>query len=137
MGLSRPSPVGCAEMISIAGGPARVCAASGRLVNLLAGPPQVVLAGLVNARGRETVIVTLSCLIIDDSEKFLASATRLLSLQGVSVIGRASTGDEGLRLAAALRPDVTLVEVELGDEDGLELARRLTSGDPAARGIFI
>ena len=32
-------------------------------------------------------MVTLSCLIIDDSEKFLVSATRLLSLQGVSVIG--------------------------------------------------
>ena len=76
--------------------------------------------------------MTLSCLIIDDSEKFLASATRLLSLQGVSVIGRASSGDEALRLAAALSPDVTLVDVELGDEDGIEVARRLTSGDLSA-----
>jgi two-component system nitrate/nitrite response regulator NarL len=83
------------------------------------------------------VIVTLSCLIIDDSEKFLSSATRLLSLQGVSVIGRASTGDEGLRLAAALGPDVTLVDVELGDEDGIEVARRLTSGDLSAMVILI
>jgi DNA-binding NarL/FixJ family response regulator len=83
------------------------------------------------------VIVTLSCLIIDDSEKFLASATRLLSLQGVSVIGRASTGDEALRLAAALRPDVTLLDVELGDEDGIEVARRLTSGGLSAMVILI
>jgi len=81
--------------------------------------------------------VTLSCLIIDDSEKFLASATRLLSLQGVSVIGRASTGDEALRLAAALRPDVTLLDVELGDEDGIEVARRLTSGGLSAMVILI
>jgi DNA-binding NarL/FixJ family response regulator len=81
--------------------------------------------------------VTLSCLIIDDSEKFLASATRLLSLQGVSVIGRASSGDEALRLAAALSPDVTLVDVELGDEDGIEVARRLTSGDLSAMVILI
>ncbi|HEX2823989.1 MAG TPA: response regulator transcription factor [Streptosporangiaceae bacterium] len=83
------------------------------------------------------MIVTLSCLIIDDSEKFLASATRLLSLQGVSVIGRASSGDEALRLAAALSPDVTLVDVELGDEDGIEVARRLTSGDLSAMVILI
>jgi two-component system nitrate/nitrite response regulator NarL len=83
------------------------------------------------------VIVTLSCLIIDDSEKFLASATRLLSLQGVSVIGQASSGDEALRLAAALSPDVTLVDVELGDEDGIELARRLTSGGLSAMVILI
>ena len=82
-------------------------------------------------------MVTLSCLIIDDSEKFLVSATRLLSLQGVSVIGRASTGDEALRLAAALRPDVTLVDVELGTEDGIEVARRLTSGDLSAMVILI
>jgi two-component system, NarL family, nitrate/nitrite response regulator NarL len=83
------------------------------------------------------VIVTLSCLIVDDSEKFLASATRLLSLQGVSVIGRASSGDEALRLAAALSPDVILVDVELGDEDGIELARRLTSGGLSAMVILI
>jgi DNA-binding NarL/FixJ family response regulator len=83
------------------------------------------------------VIVTLSCLIIDDSEKFLVSATRLLSLQGVSVVGRASTGDEALRLAAALRPDVTLVDVELGAEDGIEVARRLTSADLSAMVILI
>jgi DNA-binding NarL/FixJ family response regulator len=82
-------------------------------------------------------MVTLSCLIIDDSEKFLVSATRLLSLQGVSVVGRASTGDEALRLAAALRPDVTLVDVELGAEDGIEVARRLTSGDLSAMVILI
>ena len=81
--------------------------------------------------------MTLSCLIIDDSERFLASATRLLSLQGVSVIGRASSGDEALRLAAALSPDVTLVDVELGDEDGIEVARRLTSGDLSAMVILI
>ena len=82
-------------------------------------------------------MVTLSCLIIDDSEKFLASATRLLSLQGVSVIGQASSGDEALRLAAALSPDVTLVDVELGDEDGIELARRLTSSGLSAMVILI
>ena len=82
-------------------------------------------------------MVILSCLIIDDSEKFLVSATRLLSLQGVSVVGRASTGDEALRLAAALRPDVTLVDVELGAEDGIEVARRLTSADLSAMVILI
>jgi two-component system, NarL family, nitrate/nitrite response regulator NarL len=83
------------------------------------------------------VIVTWSCLIVDDSAEFLASATRLLSLQGLSVVGRASSADEALRLAAALRPDVALVDVELGDEDGIELTQRLISGDPSAIVILI
>ncbi len=81
--------------------------------------------------------MTLSCLIVDDSEEFLASATRLLSLQGVSVVGRASSADEALRLAAARSPDVALVDVELGDEDGIELARRLTSDGSSAIVILI
>jgi two-component system, NarL family, nitrate/nitrite response regulator NarL len=81
--------------------------------------------------------VTLSCLIIDDSEMFLASASRLLSLQGIRIVGRASSGNEALRLAAALSPDVALVDVELGDEDGIELARRLTSGGLSAMVILI
>jgi two-component system, NarL family, nitrate/nitrite response regulator NarL len=75
--------------------------------------------------------MSLSCLLVDDSEEFLASATQLLSLQGVQVVGRASSGDEALRLVSRLSPDVALVDVELGDEDGIELARQLTSsGSP-------
>jgi two-component system, NarL family, nitrate/nitrite response regulator NarL len=82
-------------------------------------------------------MVTLSCLIVDDSAQFLASATRLLSLQGVRVVGRASSADEALRLAEEFRPDVALVDVELGDEDGIELARRLTSGGSSTIVILI
>src|SRR5579871_1094798 len=81
--------------------------------------------------------MTLSCLIVDDSEEFLASAARLLSMQGVSVVGRASSAGEALRLAAALNPDVALVDVELGDEDGIDLARRLTTDDSSAIVILI
>ena len=81
--------------------------------------------------------MTLSCLIVDDSEEFLASAARLLSLQGVSVVGRALSAAEALSLAASLSPDVALVDVELGDEDGIELARRLTADGSAAIVILI
>jgi two-component system nitrate/nitrite response regulator NarL len=81
--------------------------------------------------------MSLSCVIVDDSEEFLDSATRLLSLQGVAVLGRASSGAEALRLVEELRPDVTLVDVELGDEDGIELTRRLASGHVATCVILI
>jgi two-component system nitrate/nitrite response regulator NarL len=81
--------------------------------------------------------MTLSCLLVDDSEDYLESATRLLSVQGVRIVGRASSGPEALRLARLARPDVALVDVELGDEDGIELARRLTSVDAQAIVILI
>jgi two-component system nitrate/nitrite response regulator NarL len=72
--------------------------------------------------------VALRCLLVDDSEEFLASATRLLESQGLEIVGRASSGREAMRLAAALRPDVALVDVQLGDEDGLEVTRQLHVG---------
>jgi DNA-binding NarL/FixJ family response regulator len=81
--------------------------------------------------------VSLSCIIVDDNEDFLASAKNRLENQGVSVIGQASSGDETMRLAEALRPQVALVDVELGDEDGIELARRLTSGGLAIPVVLI
>jgi two-component system, NarL family, nitrate/nitrite response regulator NarL len=79
----------------------------------------------------------LDCLIVDDSQKFLTSATRLLSVQGVRIVGRASSADEALRLAEALSPDVALVDVELGNEDGIALARRLTTGGSSTIVILI
>jgi two-component system, NarL family, nitrate/nitrite response regulator NarL len=81
--------------------------------------------------------VALRCLIVDDSEAFLASARALLSAQGLEIVGVASTYAEALRLAERLRPDVTLVDVEFGEEDGLEVARELAGRVPASRVVLI
>lgn len=81
--------------------------------------------------------MALRCLIVDDNEAFLASASRLLCAQGLEVVARASSGVEALRLARQLQPDVALVDVQLGDEDGLELARRLAANAVATRVILI
>jgi two-component system, NarL family, nitrate/nitrite response regulator NarL len=71
------------------------------------------------------------CLLVDDNEEFLASASRLLESQGLEIVGSASSGAEALRLADELRPDVALVDVQLGEEDGLEVTRRLIAGGRA------
>ena len=63
---------------------------------------------------------------MDDNEDFLASATRLLRSQGLEVVGSATNGEQGLELAGKFRPDIILVDVELGDEDGVELAETLS-----------
>lgn len=65
-------------------------------------------------------------LIVDDSEHFLAAARELLEREGVTVVGVASSSDEAVRLAHDLRPDVALVDIDLGEESGFELAKRLT-----------
>jgi DNA-binding NarL/FixJ family response regulator len=68
----------------------------------------------------------LQCLLVDDSDAFLEAARVLLQREGVTVMGVASNSAEALRKARALRPDVILVDVGLGDESGFDLARLLT-----------
>lgn len=81
--------------------------------------------------------VALRCLIVDDSEAFLASASRLLSAQGLEVVGVALSSAEALRLAEQHQPHVALVDVQLGREDGLDVTRRLAATAPATRLILI
>jgi DNA-binding NarL/FixJ family response regulator len=70
-------------------------------------------------------VMTLRCVIVDDSPAFVATARLLLERQGLTVLGQAANSADALRLAADLRPDVMLVDIDLGPENGLELARQL------------
>jgi CheY-like chemotaxis protein len=80
----------------------------------------------------------LRCLIVDDSLRFLDAARGLLERQGVTVVGVACNSAEALQRAGELRPDVTLLDIDLGGESGLELARRLhRTGRAPAPVIFI
>jgi CheY-like chemotaxis protein len=67
----------------------------------------------------------MRCVIVDDNRDFLDVATRLLEHQGISVVAVASSSAEGLQCVENLRPDVTLVDIDLGDESGFELVERL------------
>jgi two-component system, NarL family, nitrate/nitrite response regulator NarL len=74
--------------------------------------------------------MTLRALIVDDNVEFLTTARRLLEREGIAVVGVATTGLEALRQAKEHNPDVVLVDVDLGDESGFDLAERLS---PASR----
>jgi two-component system, NarL family, nitrate/nitrite response regulator NarL len=68
----------------------------------------------------------LRCLIVDDSPRFLDAARGLLERQGIMVVGVASTSAEALQRATQLQPDVALLDIDLGEESGFDLARRLS-----------
>jgi CheY-like chemotaxis protein len=75
------------------------------------------------------------CLLVDDSEAFLETASLLLEREGLTVIGVASSIAEALRQARALRPDLILVDIGLGDESGFDLARLLTQDGQGGQGV--
>jgi DNA-binding NarL/FixJ family response regulator len=64
-------------------------------------------------------------LIVDDHPSFRASARSLLESEGYEVVGEAADGAEALSAAAELSPDLVLLDVQLPDIDGFEVARRL------------
>lgn len=81
--------------------------------------------------------MVLRCLIVDDNPQFLEAARELLDREGIDVVGVASTGVQALERAGELGPDVTLVDIDLGDESGFDVAQRLADGEGRSRVILI
>ena len=69
--------------------------------------------------------MALRCLIIDDTLSFYEAARDLLEGQGITVVGCASSASEAVRSVQELRPEVALVDIDLGPDSGFDLARRL------------
>jgi CheY-like chemotaxis protein len=74
-------------------------------------------------------VEALRCLVVDDNPEFLEAARHLLEQEGISVVGLAANSAEAVERAAALQPDVVLIDVHLGQENGLQLARRIAGLD--------
>ncbi|MER6159929.1 response regulator transcription factor [Streptomyces sp. NPDC001868] len=69
--------------------------------------------------------MSMRCLIVDDSARFLEAARTLLERDGIHVVGVATTGAQALAQAVELAPDLVLLDIDLNGESGLELAPRL------------
>lgn len=76
-------------------------------------------------------------LLVDDQPEFRLLARLLLDGQpGVQVIGEAASGEEALELVPRLRPQVVLLDVQMGGMNGFETARRLMDLVPSLRIII-
>lgn len=75
-------------------------------------------------------------LIIDDNSAFRAAARRLLEQSGFTVVAEAETGSQGVEEAKVHSPGLALVDVQLPDCDGFEVAEQLVRLEPAPRVIL-
>jgi DNA-binding NarL/FixJ family response regulator len=78
-----------------------------------------------------------SVLIVDDHPSFRASARRMLEASGYTVVGEAADGAAALNAAGDLDPDFVLLDVQLPDIDGFDVAARLTGTDDAPIVILV
>jgi CheY-like chemotaxis protein len=67
------------------------------------------------------------CLLVDDNQDFLRAARDLLERQGISVVGLASTGAQAYRTCSELKPDIVLIDIDLGEETGFQVASQLAT----------
>jgi DNA-binding NarL/FixJ family response regulator len=81
--------------------------------------------------------VTTTVLIVDDHDGFRESARSLLERHGLAIVGEARDGASALRSAGELRPDVVLLDVQLPDGDGFEVAARLAELEDAPAVVLI
>jgi DNA-binding NarL/FixJ family response regulator len=83
-------------------------------------------------------MMPIRVLLADDHTLVRAGIQGLLQgLQGVEVVGEAGDGQEALRLAEVLRPDVVLMDVGMPGLNGLEVAGRLATLDASIRVIIL
>jgi DNA-binding NarL/FixJ family response regulator len=87
-------------------------------------------------RGHQELTLT-RVLIVDDHPSFRSTARALLQSEGYEVVGEAENGVAALRRATELRPDVVLLDVQLPDFDGFEVAARLTSMNGNAPAVVL
>jgi DNA-binding NarL/FixJ family response regulator len=68
----------------------------------------------------------IRCLIVDDNPGFRQEMRGLLEEQGIEVVGTAGSAADALAQIVELQPDVALIDIDLGPESGLALARRVS-----------
>ena len=76
-------------------------------------------------------------LIVDDHAGFRSLARRLLDAAGFEVVGEAEDGASALESARRLRPAIVLLDVQLPDLDGFEVARRLADEDVGVATVLV
>jgi two-component system response regulator DegU len=81
--------------------------------------------------------VAIRLLLADDHRLLREGLRRSLTDEGFDVVGEASDGQEAVKLANDLQPDVVLMDVSMPEMDGVEAARRVHENSPDVRVVML
>lgn len=81
--------------------------------------------------------MTLTVVLIDDHTMLRQSLRRALEAEGITVVGEAGDGLEGIRVAMSTAPDVVLMDVSMPNMDGVDATRQLLAADASKRVVML
>ena len=94
------------------------------------------LASSVNSSGLP-LQRPIRLLLVDDHRMLREGLRRSMETYGFTVVGEGSDGEEGVRMARALEPDVVLMDVTMPVLDGVEATRRIRQSCPGTRVVML
>src|SRR5690349_1998699 len=96
--------------------------------------PQATVVRFAGATETAGAVSELRILVVDDHRVFAGALATVIDAQpDITVVGTSDSVEAAERDTNALDPDVVVLDVDLGGQDGIELARRLRERDPLLR----
>ena len=81
---------------------------------------------------------TVSVLVVDDQSPFRAAARAVVTrVSGFELVAEAVSGEDAVALCATLHPDLVLMDINMGEMDGIEATRLITAADPRTLVILV
>ena len=80
----------------------------------------------------------MQVLVVDDQAPFRAAARAVLSrIAEFDLVGEAASGEEAVAMAAELHPDLVLMDINMGEMNGIEATRQVMASDGAPMVILV
>ena len=81
--------------------------------------------------------MTTTVVLVDDHTMLRQGLRRALEAEGITVVGEASDGAEGVKVALATKPEVVLMDVSMPGTDGIDATRQLVNADNRMRVVML
>lgn len=77
-------------------------------------------------------------MVVDDHASFRSAARAVVDrLADFDVVGEAESGEEAVAMAAAIVPDLVLMDINMGEMNGIEATRRIVADNPEVMVVLL